>query len=202
MSTPVSDAVAASLSPWNDAAGAWNTFNRALGSMFEQVYAIVADTGDPDNPSAYTAGWSVLLDPVNCPAEFLPYCGLFVGVVVPAGTDAATARALIQAEGGFQRGTPAAIVSAAKVWLNATQSVVLLERTAADGTVDPYHFVLIVRPEEIISVAQLTSAVDAVRPVGVQWTLIQSDAPLLSQYTRLFSAITVQLGAATLADVT
>ena len=104
-STPVSDAIAASLSPWNDDQGAWETYSRALASMFEGVYAIVADFGSPDQPSSYQPGYSVLLDPVNCPAEFLPYCGLYWGVIVPSGTDEASARALIQAKGGFFGGS-------------------------------------------------------------------------------------------------
>lgn len=191
MATPVSDAIAASLSSWDDPAGAWNTFNRALASMFEGAYAIVEDIGSPDVPAGYSPGWSVLLDPTQCPAAFLPYAGLFVGVVIPAGTSAATARALIQAEGGFTRGTPGAIIAAAKVWLSGTQSVVLQERTAASGAVDPYHFILVVKPAEVIDATQLTAAVNAVKPAGVQWTLVQTNAFTWSSAIHTWSADTM-----------
>lgn len=194
--------VVASLSPWNDPAGDWEAYNEALGAMFDQVYSIVEDIGSPDEPGTYQAGWSILLTPGNCPDWALPYNGQYVGVPIQPGTDPAAARAQIQAEQNFQRGTAPAIIAAAKRFLTASQSCALVERTSATESSDPYHFLLVVRPEEIVNLNDLTNAVNAVRPAGVQWTLVQSDAPLVDQYTRLFSAITIPLDACTLADVT
>ena len=48
----------------------------------------------------------------------------------------------------------------------------------------------------------LTSAVNAVKLGGLMWALVQSDAPLLDQYTLLLSQVTVPIDAATLAQVT
>jgi hypothetical protein len=159
--TTFTEGVQDSLAPWADPAGDWQAVNAALASMFEQVYGLVSDQGSPDEPASYTAGFSTLLDPTACPEAFLPFCGMFVGVVIPPGTDEVTARAKIIAEQNFQRGTgfagsyststiPAggAIVAAAQRFLVGTQSVVLQERTAANGSADAYHFVLVLRPEE------------------------------------------------------
>lgn len=171
---PFTGQVQASLASWADPAGDWQAYNAALGGMFEQVYALVAPTGVPDEPAGYHAGWGTLLDPSTCPDWALPYAGQFVGVQVPAGMSAATARARILAEANFQTGTAAAVVAAARLWLSGSQTVTLLERTAADGqTTDPYHFVLIVNTSQVVDATQLARAVNAVKPAGVQWTLTQ-----------------------------
>lgn len=203
MTTTFTEGVQGSLAPWADPAGDWQAFNAALASMFEQVYGIVSDQGSPDEPSSYAAGWSTLLDPTACPEAFLPYCGMFVGVVVPPGTDEATARAKIIAEQNFQRGTgfadsyttstiPAggAIVGAAQRFLSGTQSVTLFERTASDGsTPDAYHFVLVVLTSQVIDAGQLTAAVNAVKPAGVQWTLIETATWTIAELESAYATI-------------
>jgi hypothetical protein len=189
-----------SLAPWAPPGSDLQKYTSALATMFEAPFQLVADQGSPDEPATYQAGWSVLLDPENCPAQFLPYCGAFVGVVVPPGTDEATARAKILAEQNFNRGTPDAIVRAAKLWLSGTQSVYLFERTAADGsTPDPYHFVLSVLTSEVTDQAQLTVAVDAVKPAGVQWTLIQTASWTIAELE--LPAPTVSATEATFPDI-
>ena len=198
------DGVVASLAPWNDPDGHWVNFNTALAAMFEPIAQLVMPQGSPDEPESYRAGWSTLLDPTVCPDAYLPYCAQFVGITIPSGTSAAAARAIIQAEQGFSSGqgysgnyTTAngadggAIVLAAQLWLSGSQSCVLLERTAADGTTaDPYHFVLIVMPEQVIDAGQLAAAVTAVKPVGVQWTLIQADGTTWAEATHTWAAET------------
>jgi hypothetical protein len=186
-----------------DPEGAHQILLDAKAAMFEQLFALVWDQGDPDDPD-YAAGWTSLFDVDACLLGYLPFLGQVVGVPPAAlvGADDATARQIIRAEQGMQRGTLATVIAATQRFLTGTQSVAVEERTAADGTPDAYHFIVVVRPEEIIDLAGLTAAVNAVKPAGVFWTLIQADAPLLSQYTRLLSAVNVPLAAAVLADVT
>jgi hypothetical protein len=86
-------------------------FCDAWGSMFDPVYTLVAEQGT-DGDDDYVPGWGSLFDVTKCPTADLPYLGQFVGVSIPDGTDDATARALIQAEAGMHRGTPASIRSA------------------------------------------------------------------------------------------
>lgn len=186
MTTTLTQQIADSTATWNDPAGNWAAFNAALAAAGEEVYGIVVDQGDPDSPGTYIPGWSVLLDPTNCPAKFLPYCAMFNGTNVQPGTAEADARAIIKGESGFARGTAASIIAAAQRFLSGTQSAFLLERTPT-----PYHFTLVVRPEEAVNVIALTAAVDAVRPAGVQWTLIQTDGWALFQMEAFEPTITL-----------
>jgi len=194
MASTLTEGVEASLAPWltaqADPQGNFKHLTDALAAMGEQVYAIVADQGSPDDPANYVAGWSSLLDPDTCPTAFLPYCSMFNGTGVPPGTDDAEARAIIKAEGGFGRGTPAAIVATARRFLTGTQSCMLIERQSQGGP-DPYHFLLIVRPEEVLDAVALTAAVEAVKPAGVQWTpLVETDGEIWAEATRAWSADT------------
>lgn len=182
--------VQASLLPWGDYGSDWQNLNAAYASMFEAVYSIVADQGSPDEPATYTAGWSTLLDPTQCPTAYLPYLSMFNGTGVQPNTPDAVARSIIEAEAGFQRGTPGAIRNAVVTNLTRTQSCVILERTAGNGTPDPYGFVIIVRPEEVTSVTALQAAVDAIRPAGLVWTLILTDAWTWNQAVHVFNADT------------
>jgi hypothetical protein len=199
-----------SLRHWAPAGSDLQIYTAALASMFEAVFELVSHQGSPDRPETYTAGWSTLLDPGACPAWALPFCGMFAGVPVAPGTDETTARQQIRSEQGFKRGTgwagtyntgtidlPApmnggAIVLAAQRNLTGSQTVTLLERTAADAqTPDPYHFVLLAAPNEIASEAALTDAVNAVKPGGLQWTLLQGYPATWNQATKTWAAETV-----------
>ena len=106
--------------------------------MLEPISSLVLDVGSPDDPSGYTPGWSILLDPNNCPTQYLPYCGMFVGVFVPPGMPDAQARAQIKARAGWYRGTLGAIVMTAKQYLTGTQSCQIVEREGLGGT-DAYY---------------------------------------------------------------
>jgi hypothetical protein len=160
----------------------------ALGSIFEQVWSLVVDQGDPDT-SGFEPGYSDLLNVSTCPTQYLPYLAQFNGTIVPPGTPDATARALISGESGMQRGTGPSIVSAAQRYLTGTQSCILQERS--NGTTpDPYWFVLTVRPEQVISASQLIAAVNNTKPGGVMWTLVQTDGETWAAATRTWNSDT------------
>jgi hypothetical protein len=204
------------LRPWLTLHMAW--FLDAFGVMVDPVYTLVYDQGVDDGTmptvgtydqngdlvavgDGYQPGYASALDPQQATVGY-GFLGQFVGVQLPTGVDDETAKSLVLNEAGMSRATPAAVIAAAARNLSGTQSVAMLERTYADGSPDAGWFVLVVRPEEIISESALIASVNAVKLGGLMWTLVQSDAPLVSQYTRLMSAITVPLSAATLADVT
>jgi hypothetical protein len=92
----------------------------------------------------------------------LPFLGQMVGVVVPAGTDAATARALVKARGGWGRGTPAAIGAAARLTLAGGKHVTLTER---DGS--PYRVRVTTYTAETPDTAALHASVTAALPAGI-----------------------------------
>lgn len=119
--------------------------------------------GDVDNPNgSITPGWVILLDPDTCPTKGLPFLGQMIGVTVPSGADDATARALINAKGGWGRGTPAAIIAAAQAQLTGGRHVTLLER---DGSA--YRLKVTTYTAETPSTAALHAAVQAALPAGL-----------------------------------
>ena len=253
---PFSDLLLDALSPWADQNWFWNTYNGALGTLFEPVYDIVADTGDPNQtvvailsadlstaapitqisvqavsrfmeggqevsvaigrslqtftlsesvaagnttifvePATpnypypigspvqlvYVPGWSVLLNPVDCPDQFLPFLGQFVGADIPIGLDATTARTKITDESAQHRGTLVSLRSAVQRNLTGTQSVVIQERLNNLGNAAAYHVIIIIRPEELVNLQALTNDVNLTKPGGIQWTLVQTDGWIISQ---------------------
>lgn len=265
------DTLVESTSPWNDPNGFWATYNAALGSMFEQVFGLVADQGDVEQtyvgvlrlalttstpitslpvqnltisipvdteitlisglniqvfvtsttahsgatsipvfsqtPNfaygigtpvqlAYIPGWSVLLDPLNCPDLFLTFLAQFNGTDVPVGLDSDTARLKIVAENAEQRGTLASIGAAVRRNLTGTQSVAIQERIDTLGNANGYWFVVVVRPGDLGvpsqtindvtvptsgNVQALIDSVNAVKPGGVMWSLVVTDGWTISQ---------------------
>ena len=196
----LTDGVLSSLAPWNDPDGAWQAWNVAYASMLEPIAELVLDVGSPDDPENYTPGWSVLLDPDLCPARYIPFGSQFVGVFIAPGTPEDEARAIWKARAGFLAGTPAGIVATAQRFLTGTQSCQLIERTAVDGSVDAYHFILVVLPGELTDAAALTSAVNAVKPAGVQWTLVATDGTLWVNATHVWNAETAAWDQANIID--
>ena len=178
--------VLASTAPWTSSNAAWQANVEALAAMFEPVAQLVMDSGSPDHPESYVAGYSTLLNVDTCPDQYLPYLGMFIGIYIAPGTDGDVARAIINTKAGWARGTPAAIIAAAQTQLTGTQSCVLIERAP-----DAYSFQLIVRPEEVISVMALTIAVNLAKPAGVVWTLVQTDGWTLYQMESDYATISL-----------
>lgn len=98
---------------------------------------IVQTLADLFTDSASGPGWSQICDVTRCPTDGLPWLAQFVGVRLPPGMPDAQARAAVQAESGWKRGTAAAIVAAAQQYVASGYTVVLAERTP-----DPYSFTL------------------------------------------------------------
>jgi hypothetical protein len=144
--TLVGGQLVTAMGPWITLHLAW--LLDAIGAMFQQVASLVYDVGT-DGQAGYVPGYGTALDPTKAAGSELAYLGQFVGVQIPAGLTDTQARALITTEAGFVRGTPAAVLSAAKPWLLNTQSVTLVERQGPTGA-HPDFFQLIVRPEELL----------------------------------------------------
>jgi hypothetical protein len=203
------------LQPWLTLHMAW--FLDAIGVMCDPVYTLVYDQGVDDGTmptvgtyvdnelvavgDGYQPGYASALDPQQATVGY-GFLGQIAGVQLPAGVDNVTAKSLVLTEAGMSRATPAAVIGAAKRFLGGTKSVTYIERVNPAGNPDAGWFVLVVRPEEVIDEATLITSVNAVKLGGLMWALVQSDGPLLNQYTRLMSEITVPLDAATLANVT
>lgn len=83
-----------------------------VASAFDTVADLARDTdGGPP-------GYAGLFDPDTCPAAFLPFLGQFVGVEMLPGLTEAQQRLRIKQTDGAKRGTPGAIVGAARQFLD------------------------------------------------------------------------------------
>lgn len=188
--TPVAlDRLAPWLTPATDPTGDHATYISALAAMGEQVWQLVMDYGDPDDPD-YTPGWGALFDVDLVPTQFIPFLAQFVGVQIPAGTDDATARQMVRAEQGFQRGTVAAMTNAALRNLT-TDFLVFQQRTALDGSEDAWSIVLGYRTADLLTTAQdLMNAVLAVKPAGIIINFVGSTGFLWDEAINDFSTDT------------
>lgn len=175
-----------------------------LGALFQNTAPIVIDSGSADGEPdgngnfSYQTGYGSVFtvnprfdgDTATTQTPQLPYVAQYVGVTLPPNVTDAQARALIVQQSNIQRGGPESIVAAAQQWLTGTQHVNLIERQRADGTKSAYWFVLYVRPEEVIDATALTNAVNAIKPAGIKWDLVQSDSTPWSALTGTWNTIT------------
>lgn len=168
------------LAPWLTEALAW--YCDAIGAILDPLYTLVMDQGldDGSTPTVgtydangelvtegYQPGWGALFNPQVASGGNLGYLGQFVGVPVPAGVPDATARSLVLAEAGRNRGTDDAVVAAAKRTLTGTQTVYYFRRTYPDGTADPGWAGLVMLTSECPSLAATKAAVEAVKLGGI-----------------------------------
>jgi P2-related tail formation protein len=145
-----------------DPAGDLRALCNSVGVMFEQVAQIV-EPGPKGEP-----GWSLLLDVDRCPAAALPWLGQFVGVTVDPSLDEAAQRQQIRDEQGMARGTPAAMVAAAKRSLTGTRTVILIERDASVSPTEPaYGLKVLTRTSETPDTAVVLAALIAAKPAGI-----------------------------------
>lgn len=189
----------AAMQPWMTLHLAW--FCDWVGAMMDPVFGLVMGQGvdDGNTPTVgtyvngelvtegYQPGYGALLNPLS-PNVDLGFLSNFLGVSIPTGASAETALSLIMAESGLNRATPAAVIAAAKRNLTGTQSVKLIERMYVDGTPSAGHFLLLVRPEEVISESALIAAVNAVKLGGLVWYLIQTDGTTWADETHTWTA--------------
>lgn len=145
-----------------DYAYAW--FCAARAAMFDLVADIV-DRGDG------RPGYTVLFDPDECPAAFLPWLAQFVGVTIPPGLDEAAARLRIKETDGFRRGTPAALRGAARQFLvgpggdGSSATVYLTERAGS-----AYQLRVATLTSETPDSARVLAALLEQKPAGLTLT--------------------------------
>ena len=130
----------------------------ALSKVFERVGPIYdPEDGLPGSP---------LVDVDRCPDWALPYLAQMVGVTIPPGMDADTARAGIRDVAGWKRGTPAALRAAAGQHLTGDKTVFFRERdpTGADPA---YTLEIVTLTDETPAPAAVEAALRAQKPAGI-----------------------------------
>ena len=145
------------LGPWAraDESGELLAFVRALVEPLAFVDDVVRDTDE-------YVGWGTLMDVDVAPVWALPWLAQFVGVSYVYGESEASQRIRIKEASGFHRGTPAAIIGAARQHLTGTRRVELYER---DGS--PWVFRVRTYTSETPDPAKVQAAVLALKPAGL-----------------------------------
>lgn len=145
------------LGPWAraDSDGHLLDFVRALVEPLAGMSDIVSDSPSHE-------GWGILMDLDSVPEEALAWLAQFVGVELSADLDPEGQRIRIAEAAGFKRGTPEAIIAAAKQYLTGQRKVELYEREGS-----PWRFRLRTYATETPDPGRVVSAVEALRPAGL-----------------------------------
>lgn len=122
------------------------TFIGAILDRAQEVADLARDSDDG-------IGWSAIVDPDRAPEEWLPWTAQLVGVRIPppgspdySELDEAQKRIRIKETDGQKRGTPAAMMGAARTVLGGERQVWLIERHGS-----PYRVTLAVLANELPS---------------------------------------------------
>lgn len=149
-----------SLGPWARADESEDllAFVRALVEPLAVVDDVARD-------SDTHVGWGTLMDVDVAPDWALSWLAQFVGVTPIQGLSEESQRIRIKEASGFQRGTPAAIIGAARQYLTGDRRVDLFER---DGS--PWVFRVRTYLSETPDPAKVQAAVEAIKPAGLVFT--------------------------------
>lgn len=137
----------------------------AMGdNLMQQIEDLSVDQSDG------TPGWSILLNPYTCPAYALVWLGQLVGVTVNPAYNEADQRSQIIAVGGWNRGSVASMLAAAKPFLTGTKFTAMVERY----TGDPYQILYVTHTAETPTadpgLTAYKNAVIAQKPAGIGLT--------------------------------
>ena len=167
------------LEPWNTgpATGGLTDLERycrAIAAMFAPVAELAEEEGFDGLPG-YTPPYGRLFNPETCPVEGLRYLGQLVGVPLPTGGSEAEWRALVKAEAGLERGSPASIEAVIYRNTNLTKTAhtlrergILIERRGSGGAEEAYAFGVSVAEASITTSKQtLETEIMSVTPAGL-----------------------------------
>lgn len=128
---------------------------RALIEPLTEIVDIVEDSDAHE-------GWGSLMDLDEVPGSALAWLAQFVGVELIASLDDTSNKIRIAEAAGFRRGTPSAIVAAAKQFLTGIRKVELYEREG-----DPWTFRLRTYDSETPEPEKVEAAVLSLKPAGL-----------------------------------
>ena len=136
-----------------------------LGCLGDPLFQLVDDwASDTDDNKP---GWSVLVDATRCPDDGIQWLGQFVGARISSTFSPAEQRAQLEALGSWKRGTPSSIQIAVAAVLTGSQTVIIKERDTS-----PYHFEVMTYSNETPDQTQVTAAINATKPAGLQYTYV------------------------------
>ena len=193
MSTTITERLIKRMSTWNTGpkvAGKTDLerYLEAAAKPMEAVREVAEEAGEPGH-SGWVPSYGVIFNPTTCPAKWLPFLGQFVGVEVPKTATEAEARALLKEEPGLERGTRMALEGAIRKVIGNTEPFDIQERTALNGSEAAYHFNVLVKTGKASTA--LKEAIEAVKPGGVQFSLLEVENTWL-QASKKWSEPTVK----------
>src|SRR5215831_5384843 len=146
---------------WDEPDQSWALalYIASISLMWDEV-----DLWASDGPNG-EVGWSILLDPTRCPDNALDWLGQFVGVQLDDSLTRQQKIDLIMARLGFQRGTPASMIAAAKHTLTGSQTVIFRERHP-----DAYALDVLTFTAETPNPAATEAAIRSMKPAGILLT--------------------------------
>lgn len=167
-----------------------------LGAVGDQMFQEMDDLG---RDQGSIIGWGNVFNPSLCPAKALPWLGQFVGVEVDTTLSEANQRAQVAAAAGWQRGTPASIISAVQLYLTGTKYVSLQERFGGNA----YALNIITHTAETpVDTTAMVNAVKAVIPAGFLLTFATYVGQTYAQLRTTYATYTaVKAAYATYDDV-
>lgn len=186
----------------HDALGAWAsqdedlgwpllTFLGGIGQTLQWLSDLVRDSDDG------RPGWSSAMDPDLIPAAGLDWLGQFTGVRFVDPTTEQGKRDGIKAHVNWNRGTPAAMRTAAQTTLTGNKTVNILERTSSAWTMT-----VVTRTSETPDAAATLKALMSQKPAGIVLTHVVSDEPIIDEGTlTIDGAANVQINSAAVGDV-
>jgi hypothetical protein len=131
--------------------------------LCEAIGLMLAQVGEVFDPEGDTPPLAPILDVDQCPPWALPWLAQLVGVRLPTGLAPDDARLLIQTAAGFQRGTPAAMRSAAQATLTGALTVWFRERDGGDA----YALEVVTRTADTPDPAATLAALMSQKPGGI-----------------------------------
>lgn len=165
-----SERLIARLEPWMSPD--LERYCRALAAMFDPILTLAEETGqDGQSTPPYEPAWGKILDVNLCPPQALGWLAQFVGVSLPTTVTEEEARALIRAEGGFERGTRQSIEAAIERVLGVGTHYTIEERTNLGGEEKAYWFLVIVPPGDASKA--LSEAIESVKPAGLLFAVVE-----------------------------
>ncbi len=170
--TVIGQRLAEKLEPWMDPEGDLARLCDAIGEMAEPLAEIIEDQGF-DGQAGFVPSYGILMNPTTCPAEYLPWLGMFVGVPIPEGMPEAEARELIKLELGIHRGTQASIEQAILRTLGPTPFI-LLSRTNETLEANAYWFIVII-PKGHGEPGPVEEAIRATKPAGLRFKVVERE---------------------------
>lgn len=153
-------------------------FLRGASAPYETILAVCEESGS-QGEAGWIPAWSRILNPLLCPAKYLPYLGLFTGTSIPREATEEEARNLILFQCNLYRGTFLHLNYVLKEALGEGIPFLILERTNPKSGLEAAYCLTIIVPTGHVTKAAYEKLANAV-PGGIVWGIIEREGTWFS----------------------